>query len=56
MTNDEYIAKIKTVSNEELIKTLDYCGHDGYYNEIYYPTLEELCKRLGVNYKHILYD
>ena len=43
-----------TQSNEELIKQLMHCGHDGYYNDIYYPTLEKLCKRLHVNYEKLI--
>jgi len=55
MTDKEYIAQINQVSNEELIKKLEYCGHDGYYNDIYYAVIKELCQRLKVNYNKIIY-
>jgi len=50
MTDKEYITQLDKVNNEELIKKLNYCGHDGYYDVIYYPILKELCKRLNVDF------
>ena len=55
----EYIMTKKefaTLSNIELLKKLEWCGHDGYYNDIYYPILEELCRRLHVSYYDLLHD
>ena len=47
MTDKEWIAQIKTVTNKELLDSLEYCGHDGYYNEIYHPILKEIKRRLN---------
>lgn len=46
MTDREWIAQIKTVTNEELLEELDYCNHDTYYDEIYYAIVEEIRRRL----------
>ena len=48
MTDKEWLEEIKTMSNEELIEELEYCGHDGYYNSTYYPIIEELKRRLNI--------
>ena len=47
MTNKEWMKQIKTVTNKELLDTLEYCGHDGYYNDIYYTVLKEIRRRLN---------
>ena len=52
MTKEE----LTTISNTELLKKLEWCGHDGYYNDVYYPVLEELCRRLHVSYYNLLHD
>ena len=49
MTDKEWLEKIKNKSNEELIHSLIHCGHDGYYNDLYYPIIKEIERRLGVN-------
>lgn len=46
MTDREWIAQIKTVTNKELLEELDYCNHDAYYDEIYYAIVEEIRRRL----------
>ena len=53
MTVSEFSSQVDTISNEELIKQLENCGHDGYYNAIYYSILKELCKRLNVDFSII---
>lgn len=51
MTDKEFIANITTIDSEELLKTLEYIGCDGYYKDIYYPVINELKRRLkGVKY------
>lgn len=51
MTKEE----LSTISNTELLKKLEWCDHDGYYNDVYYPVLEELCRRLHVSYYDLLH-
>lgn len=46
MTDEEWVKGIKDISNKELIRELEYCGHDAYYNHIYYPILKEIKRRL----------
>ena len=46
MTDDEYIANIPNLSNDEIIDSLKSCGHDRYYNKFYYPIVDEIKKRL----------
>ena len=46
MTDKEWIDKVKSMSNAKLIDTLKYCGHDGYYNNLYYPIVAEIKRRL----------
>lgn len=46
MTDKEWVEQIKTISNEELMEKLEWCGHDGYYNDIYYPIVKEIKRRL----------
>ena len=43
MTDEEWV---KGISNKELIKELEYCGHDGYYDHIYFPIIKEIKRRL----------
>ena len=38
--------ELKDISNIALIRKLEWCGHDGYYNDIYYPILKEIKRRL----------
>lgn len=46
MTTEEYVKNIQNVSNEGLMEDLEICGHDGYYNGLYYPVIKELKRRL----------
>jgi len=46
MTDKEWVEQIKIVSDEELMEKLEWCGHDGYYNDIYYPIVKEIKRRL----------
>ena len=46
MTDKEWIEQIKTISDEELMEELEWCGHDGYYNDIYYAIVKEIKRRL----------
>lgn len=61
MTDKEWLQQIQSISNEELMNSLEWCGHDGYYNSIYYPIIKELRHRLGVerskqcDYYHVEY-
>jgi hypothetical protein len=43
---NEWVSTIQNVSNKELMEALENCGHDGYYNVLYYPIIEELKRRL----------
>lgn len=47
MTDKEWIAKIKTISNKELLNALENCGYDSYYSDIYNAVLDELERRLN---------
>ena len=46
MTDKEWVEQIKTISDEELMEKLEWCGHNGYYNDIYYPIVKEIKRRL----------
>ena len=46
MNDEEYVANIPNLSNEDLLAGLISCGHDGYYNVLYYPIINEIKKRL----------
>lgn len=46
MTDEEWVKGIKDISNDELLNTLEVCGHDGYYNHIYFPIIKEIKRRL----------
>ena len=47
MSDKEYVANISNMSNKKLIDGLEWCGHDNYYNVMYYPILKEIKKRLS---------
>jgi hypothetical protein len=47
MSDEEYVANIPNLSNEKLIDGLISCGHDSYYNVMYYPIVDEIRKRLS---------
>ena len=47
MTDKEWIAQIKIVSNKELLNALENCGYDSYYSDIYNAVLDELERRLN---------
>lgn len=47
MSDKEYVANIPNLSNKKLIDGLESCGHDNYYNVMYYPILKEIKKRLS---------
>ena len=51
MTDEEWIKNIKNISDQELIEELDNCGHDGYYNDLYYSVVDEIKRRLGMEKK-----
>ena len=46
MTEKEWLEKMKKSSNKELIESLEYCGHDPYYDELYWPIIKEIKRRL----------
>lgn len=46
MTDREWVEQIKTISDKELMEKLEWCGHDGYYNDIYCPIVKEIKRRL----------
>lgn len=37
---------LEKISDDELFELLDWCGHDGYYNDLYNEVVEELKRRL----------
>ena len=47
MSDKEYVANIPNLSNKKLIDGLEWCGHDSYYNVMYYPIVKEIKKRLS---------
>lgn len=51
MNDEEYVANIPNLSNKDLIAGLISCGHDNYYNVMYYPIIEEIKKRLSKEWK-----
>ena len=44
---EEFLANLRNIDNEKLIQSLQNCGHDGYYNDLYYPIIEEIKRRLS---------
>ena len=46
MADKEWLKNIKSLSIKELIDTLEQCGHDSYYNNLYYPIIKEIKRRL----------
>ena len=46
MTDTEWIADIKNVSNKELMDKLLSCGHDHYYEDIYRAVITEIKRRV----------
>ena len=47
MNDEEFLANLQNIDNEKLIQSLQSCGHDGYYNDLYYPIIEEIKRRLS---------
>ena len=47
MSDKEWLEQIKSVSDEELMEHLEWCGHDNYYNDLYEPIIKEIKRRLG---------
>ena len=47
MSDEEFLANLQNIDNEKLIQSLQNCGHDGYYNDLYYPIMEEIKRRLS---------
>ena len=48
ISDEEFLAKLQNIDNEKLIQSLQSCGHDGYYNDLYYPIIEEIKRRLSL--------
>lgn len=48
MSDEEFLANLGNIDNEKLIQSLQSCGHDGYYNDLYYPIIEEIKRRLSL--------
>ncbi len=46
MSDKEWLEHIKSVSDEELMEHLEWCGHDNYYNNLYEPIVKEIRRRL----------
>ena len=46
MTDKEFVENIGTIATEELLDTLAYIGCDVYYKDFYFPTIEELKRRI----------
>ena len=46
MTQEEETRYMQSLTNEELIDCLRWCGHDPYYNEDYEYTIKEIERRL----------
>ncbi len=46
MTKEEETRDIQSLTNEELIANLRWCGHDPYYNEDYEYIIKEIERRL----------
>lgn len=49
MSDEEFLANLQNIDNEKLIQSLQNCGHDGYYNDLYYPIIEEIKRRLSLS-------
>ena len=47
MNDEEFLANLKNIDNKKLIQSLQSCGHDGYYNDLYYPIIKEIKRRLS---------
>lgn len=47
MTQKEEEKYMQSLTNEELIACLRWCGHDPYYNEDYEYTVKEIERRLN---------
>lgn len=47
ISDEEFLANLQNIDNEKLIQSLQNCGHDGYYNYLYYPIIEEIKRRLS---------
>lgn len=46
MSDKEWLEQIKSVSDEELMEHLEWCGHDNYYNDLYESIIKEIKRRL----------
>lgn len=46
MTDKEYIENIDKIDTDELFDNLEYFGVDGYYQDVWRATIEELKKRV----------
>jgi len=42
MSDKEWLEQIKSVSDKELMKHLEWCGHDNYYNDLYEPIIKQI--------------
>ena len=51
MTDQEYVDYLDVLTNDDLIEELKYCGHDSYYNDMYYSILDEIKKRMSAKEK-----
>lgn len=49
ISDEEFLANLQKIDNEKLIQSLQSCGHDGYYNDLYYPIIEEIKRRLSLS-------
>ena len=47
MTQEEEIRYMQSLTNEELVACLRWCGHDPYYDEDYEYTVKEIERRLN---------
>lgn len=47
ISDKEFLANLRNIDNEKLIQSLQNCGHDGYYNDLYYPIVKEIKRRLS---------
>lgn len=44
--NAGYAEYVKTLSNDELIEKLKYCGYDSYYKDLYRAVIAEIKRRM----------
>lgn len=44
--NVDYAEYVKTLSNDELIEKLKYCGYDSYYKDLYQNVIPEIRRRM----------